>query len=58
MSRGRPVIARLRSGVGGPGTSLRSQTVNEPALVTLIELWSNLRAMKGGSRMMENSPVG
>ena len=32
---------------------------NEPALTSLIEPWSNLRAMKGGSRMsVESSPVG
>ena len=30
-----------------------------PALTSLIESWSNLRAMKGGSRMTaESSPVG
>ena len=39
------------------GIIVKSDT--EPALTSLTESWSNLRAMKGGSRMIvESSPVG
>ena len=32
---------------------------NEPALTSLIESWSMMRAMRGGMRIIaENSPVG
>ena len=45
------VAPRNQTGVSGPD--------NEAASTSLIESWSNWRAMKRGSRMIvENSPVG
>ena len=45
--------------IGIEFTDLVVRTDNEPALVSLVETWSSLRAVKGGGKtVMEHSPVG